>query len=52
MTQGPVTLTSPGMLVGTLAYVAPEQLRGQTADTRSDVWALGVILHEMATGKM
>ena len=45
------SLTGPGMVAGTLAYLAPEQLRGQPADARSDIWALGVVLYELATGK-
>jgi serine/threonine protein kinase len=35
-------LTEPGTILGTLAYMAPEQLRGQPADARSDIWAMGV----------
>ena len=45
------SLTGPGMVAGTLAYLAPEQLQGQPADARSDIWALGVVLYELATGK-
>jgi TolB-like protein/predicted Ser/Thr protein kinase len=39
-----------GAVAGTPYAMAPEQIRGQTADARTDVWALGVLLHEMATG--
>jgi Tol biopolymer transport system component len=44
-------LTAEGTIVGTFQYMAPEQLEGAEADARSDLWALGCLLHEMATGK-
>jgi Tol biopolymer transport system component len=43
--------TQAGMILGTAAYMAPEQAKGQTADRRADIWAFGVILLEMFTGR-
>ena len=44
-------LSAEGTIAGTLQYMAPEQLEGRPADARSDIFALGVVLYEMATGK-
>ena len=51
LTGTDATLTNPGTVVGTAAYVAPEQLQDAEVDARADIYALGVVLHECLTGR-
>jgi len=50
--SGTMTMTQPGMVMGTAGYMSPEQVTGAPADARSDIFSLGIILHEMLGGKL